>query len=58
MRYKDLELLVDTVVDKEVVRHTNTMGLHRMSRSIIVITDLTYMKEGLVAIILSLVVQS
>lgn len=41
-RPKYLEFLVKSIVYKEVMGHPNTMWLHRMTRSIIVITNLGY----------------
>jgi hypothetical protein len=40
MEYEDLEFLVDPVVDEEVVCHTDTVWFHRVSWSVIVVTDL------------------
>lgn len=40
MEYKNLEFLVDPVVDEQVVCHTDTVRLHRVSRAVIVVTNL------------------
>lgn len=40
--YVDLEVLVKTSVDDEIVGHANTMRLHRMSRTVTIIPNISY----------------
>ena len=46
LTYIDLHLVVESIVHNETVTHADTMRLHRMSRSIMIVSTVLVVKVG------------